>query len=265
MSSSEIAYISVMAFTISKQTRDFLEQNLSLAETINALILTRQEFVLADPLLALIAERFCKDNGLQPHEDDVDAAITDIRKSRKLFTADETESWLAAVKISDDALRDWARKEVLIDLFKKSIAGVVAVERYFSMNRMKFDEVELYRIVCKTQGTAKELKAQIMEGESFFELAHNYSTEHATRAKCGYLGRLRRDKLVAELESQAFSPERADVIGPLKVASNYHLYKVEGVYRAELTEEIQDEISELLLNEWLQNSLNTWLISQGLE
>jgi parvulin-like peptidyl-prolyl isomerase len=255
----------MMVSTISKQTRDFLEHNLSLAEMINGLILTRQESILLEPLLALIAEQFCKDNALQPPEDDVDAAITEIRKTRKLFTSQETEVWLKAVNISDDELRDWARKEVQIDMFKKSIAGIVSVERYFSMNRLKFDEVELYKIVCKTQGTARELKAQILEGESFFELARTYSTDHATRAVCGYLGRLRRDKLAAELESQVFSPEVADLIGPIKVASSYHLYKVEGVFRAELNQDIEDEISELLVNDWLQNCLSTWLISKGFE
>lgn len=252
-----------MTFSISKQTRAFLEQNLSLQEALDALILTHQESALVDPLLALIAERFCKAKGLEPHEDDVDAAVTEIRKSRKLFTAEETENWLAAVGISDDGLRNWARKEALIDLFKKSIAGKVAVERYFSMNRLKFDEAELYRIVCKTQGTAQELKAQIAEGESFFELAHNYSTDYTTRAKCGYLGRVRRDKLAAEVESQAFALDGAELIGPVKVASNYHLYRVEAVYRAELDEDLEEEIAEFLLDDWLQNTLSTWLISQG--
>ncbi len=244
---------------LSKKSRKFLEGNLNLPDTITALIVNGEDAVFEDLLLALVAERYCEKHQITISDREIDEAVVQIRKDQRLTTSEETKIWLSSTGISDEDLRNWATKAAIVDRFKSVVAGPDEIERFFAFNRLKFDEAELYKIVARSSATARELKAQILEGESFFELAHKYSIDQSSRAKCGYIGRVRRDKLAAEVQSNVFTQEPALIIGPFKIGSHYHLYRVEGVYRAELSNAVRDEIAEQLLSNWLLSSLEDWI------
>jgi parvulin-like peptidyl-prolyl isomerase len=246
---------------LNKKTRSFLETTLNLQETITSLIVIGEDASLEEVLLALVAERYCEKHEILATESEIEDAILQIRKDQRLITQQDTLNWLSVTGISDDELRQQATKLVKLNLFKDAITGAEEIERYFAFNRLKFDEVELYKIVLASSAAARELRAQVLEGESFFELAQKYSIDQATRVKCGYIGRVRREKLAAEVQSHVFTKEPAKIIGPFKIASHHHLYRVEGVFRAELSDAVRDEIAELLLSNWLLNSLEDWLES----
>lgn len=244
---------------LSKKTRKFLEDRLSLPDTVTALIVNGEDAVLEEVLLTLVAELYCEKHGLSVTESEINEAVTKIRREQNLTTSLETKNWLNATGISDDELQLWARKAVLLEQFKNAVASPDEIERYFAFNRLKYDEAELYKIVTASATAARELKAQVLEGESFFELAQKYSIDQSTRAKCGYMGKVRRDKLAAEVQSNVFANEPAQIIGPFKIASHHHLYRVESVFRAELTKAVRNEIAEQLLSNWLLSSLEDWI------
>lgn len=215
-------------------------------------------------LLSLVAEFYCAAHKIAVSKTEIDDAIVQIRRDKRLITEQDTLNWLSVTGISDDDLRHWATRLALLDHFRDAIANKDEIDRYFAFNRLKFDEVELYKIVVSSSTAARELRAQLLEGESFFELAQKHSVDQATRAKCGYLGRVRREQLAAEVQSHVFAKDPAQIIGPFKIATSHHLYRVEKVFRAELTDPIRDEIAEFLLSEWIVKSLEDWLETSGL-
>ncbi len=246
-------------FKLNKALRNYIEANSDLPQALLALSLTKQDSSLYDLVLALIAKRFCELNGIQISQSEIDENVQEIRKDLRLITADDTINWLSNTGISDEQLRLWSEHEAMTEHFRHAIAGDDDVERYYSMNKLKFDEVELYKIVSPTLAASQELRAQVVEGASFFDLAHRYSTDSKTRAVCGYIGRVRREQLEAELESQVFAKNPVQIIGPLKVVSRYHLYRVEAVFRTDLTDKIRTEIQDQLVRDWIANSFEEWL------
>ncbi|MBX9669147.1 MAG: peptidylprolyl isomerase [Candidatus Obscuribacterales bacterium] len=237
--------------------RKLIANRFSPIEIINTIIFEGDEKILEFLTLSCLAIDYCQTNGVSIEESSIDQVVNQIRRQNKLFTADDTEKFLAANCLSDQDLRNHARVLAEIDILKKSIASASDVEHYFKLNKLRFDEVELYKLVVKSLSAATELRTQILEGASFFELTRKYSIDMRTRPHCGYVGRVRRDTLPALVESQVFSPDASRLIGPTKLFGTYHLYFIEKVYRAALDDDtIQQEIADLLVQDWLSNSLD---------
>ncbi len=97
-----------------------------------------------------------------------------------------------------------------------------------------------------------EIRKRIDEGESFFELAKEYSDDRTTKDKGGYLGNLRRGTLIPEFDKAVFSLNPGEVSEPVRTPDGYHLIKITEIERGKrrgLDQEVYETIENYLKNE----------------
>lgn len=88
-----------------------------------------------------------------------------------------------------------------------------------------YKAVRASHILVDDENQAWALKSRITEGESFEELAKQYS-KCPSKEKGGDLGYFGRGQMVPEFENAAFSTPVGDVSDPVKTRFGWHLIKV---------------------------------------
>lgn len=101
------------------------------------------------------------------------------------------------------------------------------------------------------EAEANELLGRVRAGESFADLAREYSDDAGTAANGGAFGALTRTQFPGELGSAIFALEEGEVDGPIRTSFGFHIVKLDRVLpqgslplvqvRAELISEIRDE------------------------
>jgi peptidyl-prolyl cis-trans isomerase D len=109
------------------------------------------------------------------------------------------------------------------------------------------------------EATATDLVARIAAGESFEELAKEYSEDGGTSDRGGDLGTLTRTQLPGDLGAAIFSMSEGAIEGPVKSDFGFHVVRLDKILesgplpldqvRAELTAELQDQKAENLFLE----------------
>ncbi|GAB6086118.1 peptidylprolyl isomerase [Alkaliphilus crotonatoxidans] len=89
------------------------------------------------------------------------------------------------------------------------------------------DEVKARHILVDNLDLAEELLERIKQGESFEELAKEYSTDPGTKDLGGDLGYFAKGSMVAPFDEAAFSMEAGDISDPVQTDFGYHIIKVE--------------------------------------
>jgi foldase protein PrsA len=138
------------------------------------------------------------------------------------------------------------------------------MKAYFETNKERFDEKEQVKashILVDSEDKAKEVKEKLLAGEDFAKLAKDYSIDTGNNQQGGELGFFARGEMVHEFEDAAFSLEIGKISDPVKTNHGYHIIKVEDKKQAkEATyEENKAAIKEILLEEKLPVSYNTWI------
>jgi parvulin-like peptidyl-prolyl isomerase len=92
---------------------------------------------------------------------------------------------------------------------------------------------------------ADSLKAALLNGASFDELAGAFSDDSASRAQNGYLGWIYPGNTAYDFDTAAFAARAGEIRGPVKTLYGYHLIKVEQI-RPESTLALNDSLTVLI-------------------
>jgi peptidyl-prolyl cis-trans isomerase D len=79
------------------------------------------------------------------------------------------------------------------------------------------------------EARADELFARIQAGESFEDLATEFSEDTLTSANGGDLGAMTRSQMIPELAGSVFSISEGDVDGPIQSDFGFHIVKLDGI------------------------------------
>ncbi len=110
---------------------------------------------------------------------------------------------------------------------------------------------EIAQIVIKTEDEAEKLKARIDAGESFFELATQYSIDPYGRQHAGEMGWVQEGKGLPVLENMAKSLPDNVVSDPIKTARGYHLINVlaRRLPQQKFFETVRDRVKQAMIQE----------------
>lgn len=185
-----------------------------------------------------------------------------FRREYHLEKATDTLAWLADQLMDTD---DW-EIGLSSNLLAQKLANALFdsdVEKYFSQNKLQFDQVLLYQLQVESHHFAQEICYQILEKEcTFHTAAHRYDINSDRRLRCGYEGKLSRWKLAPHVAAAVFGAPLGATIGPIEIGSSHNLFMVEAFIPAQLTDEIRQEIIHDLFEEWLEREINHLLYNQ---
>lgn len=197
-------------------------------------------------------------------DEELEVEANKIRSSLHLEKASDTLAWLKE-NLTDPEEWEIAIKHSLLRrklaqrLFEKD------VESYFAQNRPKFDRFVLYQLVVPYEKLAQELFYQVEEEEiSFYQAAHLYDIDPQRRYVCGYEGEVHRWDYTADVAAAIFKTpvQVGELIGPIRSAHGYHLFKIENYFPAQLTSQVRQEILHNLFEQWLASELNYLIHSE---
>lgn len=236
-------------------------EEVSLAEVLRLAKLTGQLQFIQDAVDAALIRQAARERGIEAADDELQEAADDFRIEHDLHTAEATENWLAAKRLTFEAWEALLESNLVRQKLREALTAT-KVEQYFVENRLSFDTAAVSRLVVSDEGVARELRAQIVEdGADFHALARTYSTDEATRPAGGYGGRVRREEVEPSVEAAVFGAQPGKVIGPVKTDEGWQLIKVESVHQAELDDTLREALKTQLFNDWLGERRRTARIS----
>ncbi len=205
---------------------------------------------LRDAVEELLIREYAEKEGIFNTDEELQVAADELRYQRGLESVEKLNQWLKNKRLTILSVENGIDYQLLCNKVRKSISDS-EVEAYFLEHKLDFEKVDLYSIRLDTKEKAEELYARITdEGENFHVLAMEYSLDEQNRPKGGYVGKVSRDDLSAEIESAVFNVEAGEVISPIKTEKGYNLFKVTAFYPANLDDEkekIRFELLKLLI------------------
>ncbi len=105
--------------------------------------------------------------------------------------------------------------------------GILCCVFPFTYTKSDIDkaEVKLSHILVNTEDEAKNIRAEILEGKSFEDMAEKYSLCESKEQK-GDIGYNMRNSLYQSIEKVAFSIKPHTISEPVKTENGWHLVKV---------------------------------------
>lgn len=209
-----------------------------------------------------VIDEECERRQIEADRKDVGEELNSIRRMKRLFSKTDTEKWLGENGLDDGDLENLVKARVRRKLLKKQIVEG-KIEKYFAMERWRFDSANLYRIRVAKKSLADELVEQLKDGAEFFSLAKRYSEDKATAHSCGYLGKVMREQMRPEVESEIFKAHDGEIVGPIESVDGFHIYYVERIELAKFDDSVILKIEDKLFQEWLKEHMDRVEVSYG--
>ncbi|MFC5468179.1 peptidylprolyl isomerase [Cohnella suwonensis] len=208
---------------------------------------------------SLALECWAEQLGLKDGTEELQTELTLFRKSRGLFTVQQTNAWLFSRGLKLEDVVDVLRPRTLRRKIADHIVSEHEIERYFYENKLQYDRAEISKLATMEYGEAQEMLFRLEEGADFHTLARRFSIDDATRKSGGYAGFVDRSVLEPEVAARVFAGNSGGVLGPFAIKTGYLLVHVEAIYPAELDAEVRQDIRERLFEykfEAYQNKLD---------
>jgi len=112
---------------------------------------------------------------------------------------------------------------------------------------------------------AKERAAEVIEraraGESFAELAKEYSDDAKTKNDGGDLGWIERGSIATEWEVIVFAMEKGEVRGPISGPRGFHVFYVSDIEKSDLKpfEELKEQLRNELYRKEMDKQTRMWM------
>ncbi|WP_243427874.1 peptidylprolyl isomerase [Alkaliphilus hydrothermalis] len=136
--------------------------------------------------------------------------------------------------IDEDFIKGEIKKDRSITAYQEHYIKELGMDeaqakKYYDENPDFFinDEVKARHILVSDEELAKQLVNRIKAGESFEELAKEYSEDPGSKDKGGDLDYFPKGVMIAEFEEAAFSMEIGAVSEPVATMFGFHIIKVE--------------------------------------
>lgn len=122
------------------------------------------------------------------------------------------------------------------------------IEAYYNQNRATLstpERVQVRHILVDTKEQAEELRAQLVDGADFEELAKAHSTDTASAVNGGMIGYLQADSpIVPAFKEAALKLQVGEVSQPVQTEFGWHLIRADD--RIEATDPTLDEARDLI-------------------
>jgi foldase protein PrsA len=140
------------------------------------------------------------------------------------------------------------------------------ISEYYEKNKQRFAQPErrdLLVVLTKTEGKAKQAKAALEDGDSFKQVAKQYSIDEASKAQGGKLAAVTKGQQEKAFDDAIFSAKKGELVGPIETQFGWYVFEVDKVTAAsqQSLEESKEAIKNLLRSQGQQKALDKWIKS----
>jgi len=116
-------------------------------------------------------------------------------------------------------------------------------------------------VLTKTEARANEAKAAVESGQSFNDVAKEYSIDEASKSQGGKLPAVAKGQQEKAFDDAIFSAETDELVGPVKTQFGWYVFEVTDVTEASQQEldEASETIKNLLKSENEQKALDSFI------
>jgi hypothetical protein len=195
--------------------------------------------------------------GIRVEDDLLQETADDFRRYLGIYRAKDTFDWLDSNGLSVDDFEQYISGQLIKKELASRVTGPEQVQEYFSLNTPMFESVDIKHLLVDSKGKADEIMATLDDDpEMFDELAGELSVGQVEKG-AELLKGIRRNTLPPEMETKVFHAVPGRPVGPFPVDGE-ELFQIVMVVKknaAELSEKVQQEIEELLHNEWISKKV----------
>jgi putative peptide maturation system protein len=213
------------------------------------------ESALVDRLVnsALVREEHDR-NPIVLSAEEVQAAVDNFRRARRLNRAEDTFRWLERRGLNPDLLAELATGEALVAKVRERVAAG-RVEAYFERHRADFDLAHIALIEFRDGEDARRSGDLIRGGAiDFLGAARRRFLEEpgsfGARPRETF-ATIRRGQASPELAAAVFAGSTGEVVGPLRMGESHVLAQVLSLVAARLDEPTRISVVKALFEEWL--------------
>ena len=184
-------------------------------------------------------------------DDQLEAALTEFRVRRRLFTAVAVEQWMAEHGASQVQLEHHLRQAVARDeLRRQVIGGPGAIAEYFVAHRSDFDRVQVAKLFVAERADADALVHELRDApERLLAVAQQRFLQGAPPAEL--FATLWRDELEPDHAAQLFDVAPGQLAPIVASGSGFDLVTVLRKLPAALDDATRSRIGDRLFDRWL--------------
>ncbi len=140
------------------------------------------------------------------------------------------------------------------------------ISEYYDKNKKRFAQPErrdLLVVLTKTEAQAEKAKAALESGDSFKQVAKQYSIDEASKAQGGKLPAVTQGQQEKAFDDAIFGAKKGELVGPVKTQFGWYVFEVSKVSPAsqQSLDEAQEAIRNLLRSQGQQEALDKWIKS----
>jgi foldase protein PrsA len=140
------------------------------------------------------------------------------------------------------------------------------ISAYYDKNKKRFAQPErrdLLVVLTKTEAQANQAKAALEDGDSFKQVAKQYSIDEASKAQGGKLPAVTEGQQEQAFDQAIFGAKKGELVGPVKTQFGWYVFEVDKVTPAsqQTLEESKESIRNLLRSQGQQTALDKWIKS----
>ncbi|MEA2331281.1 MAG: foldase protein PrsA [Thermoleophilaceae bacterium] len=185
---------------------------------------------------------------------------TDKAYKQFLKTSGMTEEDIL-FRVKLDQLQQKLTQKVTQDAKKVSDADI---QEYYDKNEKRFEQPErrdLRVVLTKTEDKANEARQALESGQSWKDVAKEFSIDEASKAQAGKLAAVAKGQQDKALEDAVFAAKKGELQGPVKTQFGWYVFEVEKITEAsqQSLEQSKDTIRNLLRSERQQKALDGFI------
>ena len=177
-----------------------------------------------------------------------------------LETSGQTEEDLL-FRVKLDVLSNKVREEIIEG---KGDISDEDIEQYYEENKERFAQPErrdLNVVLTKTEARADEARAALESGQSFEDVAKEFSIDEASKSQGGKLPAVAQGQQEKAFDDAIFSAKQDELVGPVKTQFGWYVFEVSDVTEAsqQSLEDAKETIRNLLKSEREQEALDSFI------
>ncbi len=177
-----------------------------------------------------------------------------------LKTSGQTEEDLL-FRVKLDVLSTKVRDEIIDDTDEVTDEDI---SNYYDENKERFAQPErrdLNVVLTKTEAKANEAKQAIESGQSFKDVAKEFSIDEASKSQGGKLPAVAEGQQEKAFDDAIFSAEKGQLTGPVKTQFGWYVFEVTKVTPAsqQSLDDAKETIKSLLRSEREQKALDDFI------